>query len=101
MKRKRRSTAEDIFPLIQAVEQREISREAFCRKTGLKECSFHYWLKKYRNQSLAEDSFIELPEMEVSDVRYLMEVEFRSGVKLRFSSLVPVGYLNQLIQQGC
>ena len=101
MKKRQRSTAAEIYPLIKAVEQNEMSREAFCRKTGLKECSFHYWLKKFRNQNITSDSFIELPEMEVSYGRYEMEVEFRSGVKLRFSSLVPVAYLSEIIQQGC
>jgi hypothetical protein len=101
MKKKQRSTAEEIYPLIKAVEQNEMSREAFCRKTGLKKCSFHYWLKKFRNQNIASNSFIELPELEVSDGRYEMELEFRNGVKLRFSSLAPVAYLSEIIQQGC
>lgn len=99
--KKRRSTAREIFPLIEAVEQKEISREAFCRKTGLKVCSYHYWLKKFRNQDLGGNSFIELPKMELSHRSHEMELEFRNGIKLRFSSLVPVGYLNEIIQQEC
>ncbi len=101
MRKRQRSTAAEIFPLIQAVEQREMSREAFCQKTGLKASSFHYWLKKFRDENMAGNSFIELPEMEQSYGKYEMEVEFRSGIKLRFSSLVPVAYLSQIIQQEC
>ena len=101
MMKKRRRTAAEIFPLIEAVEQNEMSRETFCHKTGLKECSFHYWRKKFRSQNVGSNAFIELPKMELSNGRHEMEVEFRSGVKLRFSSLVPVSYLSQILQQGC
>jgi len=101
MKKKQRSTAEEIFPLIHAVEQKEMSRDSFCQKTGLKVCSYHYWLKKYRSHNMEGNSFIELPKLEVSSGRFEIEVELRSGVKLRFSSLVPVSYLNQIIQQAC
>lgn len=87
--------------MVRKVEAGELSREEFCKRTGLKECSFHYWKKKYREQSLPERKFIPISADDTaSGQRHMVELELGNGVKVRFSSLVPVDYIGRLIEQG-
>jgi hypothetical protein len=85
---------------MELVEQGDLSRKEFCARTGLKEYSFHYWRKKYRNRPESESKFLPISAEEQSTEGYQVEIEFRNGVKLRFSSLVSAEYLSQILRQG-
>lgn len=97
---KKRRTSEEIFPILERVERGELTRDKFCRMTGLKESSFQYWRKKFRTQEKVGHSFVQLPDVEMRTGGYEMEIEFSSGITIRFSALVPVEYLSALIQKG-
>jgi hypothetical protein len=43
----------NMYPLIQAYEDGELTQKAFCQTHQLPNCVFQYWLRKYREE---EDS---------------------------------------------
>lgn len=61
MKNKHKSTME-MYPLIEEWEQSGVSVLGFCKERNLSVSSFHYWIKKYREQksSTGESGFVRL-----------------------------------------
>ena len=94
----KRNRSENIYPLLEKVEQGSLTREEFCSRTGLKECSFHYWRQRFRKENRPENRFVELSQLGMDFERHAMEIEFSTGVKLGFSSLVPIDYLGRILQ---
>lgn len=94
----KRNRPENIYPLLEKVEQGSMTRKEFCSRTGLKECSFHYWRQRFRKENRPENTFVELSQLGMDCEHHLMEIELNTGVKLRFSSLVPIEYLGRILQ---
>lgn len=96
-----------MFPLVESWLQSGLTQQAFSVKNQLPVHVFVYWVSRYRKAQLAppdtsvggvSPGFMRLspPAATVPDVA----VELPSGVVIRFSSLVPVTYLQALLA-GC
>ena len=106
----KRHSSVDIFPLLASFEMGVLSREDFCKQTKLKACSFSYWLKKYR-QSKGVDirsgravrearslpSFVKIGTGSEILSDYRMEITFRDGIRIRFTTLVPAEYIRSIL----
>jgi len=102
----KRHNASGIFPLIESYEEGILTRGEFCERTGLKECSFSYWLKKYR-MSVKDEGTLVKREKSSSFIRietdqgmvddYRMEIMLKGGSRIRFKSLVPIDYIEAIL----
>jgi len=104
----RRHSSGGIFPLIKSYEEGILTRGEFCERTGLKECSFNYWLKKYRMSVKGEttpgrkertSSFIRIQTDQGTVDDYRMEIILKGGCRIRFTSLVPIEYVEAILSR--
>jgi hypothetical protein len=95
-------TEKEMFPLVEDWLASGITQKEFSQKHGLALHLMPYWVAKYRKVHLsvqptptAASEFIQLatPQATVSK----MEVVLPSGAVIRFSSLIPVSYLQELL----
>jgi hypothetical protein len=72
-----------------------LSRKQFCKAEKVAYSTFGYWVKKFESKS----SFKELIVSNATPVQRAnqVEVEFPTGVKLRFSDLPDAAWLKSLI----
>lgn len=94
----KRNKSEDIYPLLEKVEQGSLTRKEFCKRTGLGASSFHYWRQRFRRENRSENAFVELSKLGMDLEHHAIEIEWSSGVKLRFYTLVPADYLGRILQ---
>lgn len=96
----KRKTATEMFPWMEKYEARQLSRSELCTKSGITNCTFQYWWKRYREQKdEKEGSFIsvDIMEEEHESDKWKMEIELNPGVRLRFRDLIPLPYLSQVL----
>jgi hypothetical protein len=95
-------TEKEMFPLVAEWLASGITQKAFSQRHGLALHLMPYWVAKYRKAHpsvqltpTTASGFIQLatPQATVSK----MEVVLPSGAVIRFSSLIPVTYLQELL----
>ena len=80
-----------MYPLVRAYENGESSKKSLCAEHSLKEATFWYWVRKYREEN--QSGFTELR----SDwTRTNVTVRLGDGI-LHFSELPDVFYLRELM----
>ncbi len=95
-------TEKEMFPLVEAWLKSGITQKEFSQKHGLALHLMPYWVGRYRKahpltaSTRATSGFIcvSAPD-EVTATQ--MEVVLLSGAVLRFSSLIPISYLQELL----
>jgi len=92
----KRNNAENIYPLLKEIEEGRMSVVEFCERTNLKESSYVYWRSKYRRSKKSTNAFISIGSAGSSD--HAMEIILNSGIRMRFSSLLPMDYLRMLLR---
>ena len=72
-----------------------LSRKQFCKAENLAYSTFGYWVKKFESKSSFKEVIVSnsAPVEKANEV----EVEFPTGVKLRFSNLPDAAWLKSLI----
>lgn len=104
----KRHNATEMFPLIAAYEEGTLSKESFCKKTRLKESSLIYWRNKYQRHMDTEigavsptrsmtEAFIRVNPGIGMNRDFQMEIIMPDGKRVRFSSLVPESYLENIL----
>lgn len=96
----KKHNATEIFPLIEAYEKGTLTKEEFCHQTKLKEGSLSYWLGRYRKISKSNSSFVRLTTSTESIDEYRMEIMLNDGKRIRFTSLVPIEYMESILKIG-
>lgn len=96
----RRRTSAEMFPLIELYEKGTSSKEDLLKEWDLKECTFNYWLSKYKKIKDGPSSFVAL-NMGRKDANSVMEIEMPNGKRLIFSTLVPIEYLRTILELRC
>jgi hypothetical protein len=100
-------TPTEMFPLVESWLQSGLTQQAFSLRHQLPVHVFVYWVGRYRkaqpapgDTSASGDTpgFIRLSAPALSMTA--TEVAFPGGVVIRFSGLVPVAYLQELVV-GC
>ncbi len=106
--------AQEMFAIIERYLTSSLSQIAFCRQEGLAYSKFNYWLKQYRlRKALAVQVATPAPvEVEKRSANFIplriapaeppassstCEIEFLSGVVIRFHGTVDPSVLAQLI----
>ncbi len=77
-----------------------LSKKVYCHGKDLAVSTFHYWAKKFRSEGTpSERGFIELdlPHSQGVSLVPKVEIEYPSGVKLRFYREVEVSWLKILL----
>jgi hypothetical protein len=77
-----------------------LSKKVYCQSKELAISTFHYWAKKFRSEgTTSERGFVELDLSQPQEVPLVpkVEIEYPSGVKLRFYREVEVNWLKTLI----
>lgn len=77
-----------------------LSKKVYCQNKGLAISTFHYWTKKFRSEGTpSERGFIELSLPQLQEVPLVpkVEIEYPSGVKLRFYREVEANWLKTLL----
>lgn len=77
-----------------------LSKKRYCQSKALAISTFHYWAKKFRPEgTTAEQGFIELdlPQSQELPLVPKVEIEYPSGIKLRFYREVEVSWLKTLL----
>jgi hypothetical protein len=77
-----------------------LSKKVYCQSKELAISTFHYWAKKFRSEgTTSERGFVELDLSQLQEVPLVpkVEIEYPSGVKLRFYREVEVNWLKTLI----
>lgn len=97
-----RRTAREMFPLIERYLESQMTQKTFSAEHGLSVAVLGYWLAKYRKQTAAAagpetGAFLELLPRSTPAEQALLEVVYPHGVRLRFFSLLPPAYLEQLL----
>ena len=95
---KKRYKSDEIFPMLRAIEQGQMTREEFCGITGLKQSSYIYWRGKYLEHKRSQSAFVAIDAIKSSGVQYAMEIHLISGNQIRFTSVVPADYLQMLLK---
>jgi hypothetical protein len=95
-------TQKEMFPLVEKWLASGISQKEFGQRHGFPLHIMPYWVARYRKaypsaQATAATTtgFIQLPTSQATVSA--MEVALPSGAVLRFSSLIPVTYLQELL----
>ena len=72
-----------------------LSRKQFCKAENLAYSTFGYWVKKFESKPSFKEVIIpnSVPVQRANEV----ELEFPTGVKLRFSNLPDAAWLKSLI----
>jgi transposase len=98
-------TSTEMFPLVENWLQSGLTQKAFSLRHHLPVHVFVYWVNRYRKAQPASSTgggasgFIRL-STPLANTAADMAVELPSGLVIRFSSLVPVAYLLELVE-GC
>jgi transposase-like protein len=117
-------TAAEMFPLVESWQKSGLTQKEFSQQHGVSEHVFYYWVSRYRNAQPVSPlsksgpvahtkpvadapkaaAFIRLScpgEAVPPAARTVAEattvVELPSGVVVRFTGLVPVAYLKELL----
>ena len=95
-------TEKEMFPMVEKWLASGITQKAFSQSNGLALHIMPYWVARYRkvhgpNQPTPATSagFIEIPTPKA--IASPIEVALPSGAVIRFSSLIPVSYLQELL----
>ena len=95
-------TEKEMFPLVAEWLSSGISQKEFGQRHGFALHIMPYWVARYRKahpsaQAMAATTtgFIQLPTSQTTVSS--MEVALPSGTVLRFSSLIPINYLQELL----
>jgi hypothetical protein len=99
---KRIRTESEMFPLVESWLKSGITQKEFSQRQGLAPHLMPYWVARYRKVHQPTQStptpasgFVQLSTSKAT-INY-MEVAFPSGTVIRFSSLIPVTYLQELL----
>jgi len=99
-------SAAGMFPVIEKYLHSDLPQKAFCQQENLNYKTFHYWLKKYREQQKAHISKKKTGATPFLPVRITQppaperpscEILFPSGITIRFNHCIDVRVLRQLI----
>ena len=95
-------TEKEMFPLVEEWLRSGLTQKEFGQMHGLALHLMPYWVARYRKAHpsaaptpTASSGFIQLPTPQASITP--MEVALPSGAVIRFSSLIPVSYLQELL----
>ncbi len=95
-------TEKEMFPIVEEWLKSGITQKAYSQKHGLALHLMPYWVARYRKAHpsavptpTASSGFIQLPTPQPTVS--LIEVALPSGTVIRFSFLVPVAYLQELL----
>ena len=95
-------TEKEMFPLVEEWLASGITQKEFSQRHGLALHLMPYWVARYRKAypsaqptSAPASGFIRVSTPQASITN--MEVALPSGAVIRFSSLVPVTYLQELL----
>ena len=96
--RKKRLTADQMYPLIRQYLEGRLKAAAFCAEHGISTAQLWYWLRKYRTVEVPPHSgaFQELC-MPGADSGTFVEVTYPDGLRLRLFAPVPAAYLTTLL----
>ncbi len=97
-----RTSADEMFSLIERYLDRDGTQKAFCREHGLSPGKLNYWLAKYRRAHAEEPAglagaFQEITPTVSSADAALREIVFPHGVRLRLFAPVELAYLERLL----
>ena len=87
-----------MFPVVEKYESGELTRKEICMMHELKEATFGYWVRRYREDqsNIARSTFMSLDIIERSAV---LELSIGDAV-LRFEEYPPVDFLRSLLDIG-
>lgn len=81
-----------------------LTKVAFCRQNGIVSSTFHYWIKKFRQQELplsgsVRKGFLQIPvqpPVVAQDQQVVVVINFPSGVRVELFSPVEASFLKDL-----
>ncbi len=95
-------TEKEMFPLVEKWLASGISQKEFGQRHGFPLHIMPYWVGRYRKvhgstqaTPTTASGFIQIPTFQATESS--MEVVLPSGAVIRFSSLIPVAYLQELL----
>lgn len=92
------TTQQLMFSLIEIWKSSGMTQKEFCREKELAYHRFHYWFKKYNDQSRATtDGSPFLPISMKSAVNSHLEILYPDGRRLIFHQPVEAGFLRVLL----
>ena len=94
---KTKRNAAEMFPLVEAYIEGELTQRDFSAENGMSLPVFCYWLAKYRRNSAEPGAFLEIQPVAAAAERPLLEVCYPTGVRLRIFSPLKAAYLDHLL----
>jgi transposase-like protein len=88
--------AAHMYPLVEAYLSSGVSQQHFSQDNNIDSSTFHYWLKKYRTESTASASFMEVDVQPFRQERFL-ELTYPNGVKVSVSGS-DLSLISQLLR---
>ena len=89
---------EKMFNLINQWKASGLPIKEFCVQHQLANATFHYWLKKYRNnQSPETPAFIPVRVKDAMPGPWFAEVSFPDGKRITFHQIIDASYLKSLL----
>ena len=96
-----RRTKAQMYPLVEQWNNSTESKNSFCSAHGINPATFYYWQSKYEKEyglgDKPQGSFLRLEPGTSSGMGSVIEILSPCGYHIRFSGLVPVAYIKQLI----
>jgi hypothetical protein len=90
------STQASMFLMVQSWQQSGLSQQAYCREQNIKYHIFHYWFRKFKEQTVptVRPGFVQLPPA-VNHASFA-EFTFPGGSRVTFHQAVSTEYLKAL-----
>jgi hypothetical protein len=99
MKRGKRRTKAEMYPMVTEWLNSGQNKEAFCEAQQVNMHTFTYWYGKYRAEKVqtSAPAFVRLDKPELSDSGSYFIIRYPHGVQLQVNTLLTSGELSKLI----
>jgi hypothetical protein len=99
--KKTQYTEKEMLAIYMDWQQSGLSKKAYCTQANVPCSTFHYWAKKFYLKSPSSASgFLELKlpkkDINANPLRPVVEIEYPSRVKIKFSSWPDAAWLKSL-----
>ncbi len=84
---------EEMFRVIEAWQASGLSQKEFLAQINVKQSKFQYWLKRYREQEIYPDSFVEIPAAFTQPII----IRYPDGVQVSLPLQTPLRFIKELI----
>lgn len=93
----KQAVQEKMFEMVESCNASGLTRKDFCLKNSINRPRFYYWAKKYNEQQLASNGFLQLDLKQPKTKESVIEIIFPNGVKIITNTNASCNDLNRMV----